>query len=291
VVIISITQIKLTMKLYKIFFLIALALLTSCSSDDDSTPVNELDGLVKVKEITNDTHVIELYTTSGTTQQGYNDITLRIKDKTTNNYIQNATIEWMPIMHMTTMSHSCPFSMVEKVAEKETLYNGYIVFQMPQNEIEYWDLKIDYSINEINYTVTDIIDVPATEKRVVLSFMGTDNVRYIVAMIDPKNPKVALNDMTVGVYKMENMMNFPVVNNYTLKIDPRMPSMGNHGSPNNVDLTQSLADEFYHGKLSLTMTGYWKINLQLVNASNEVLKGEAITETNEASSIYFEIEF
>jgi hypothetical protein len=39
------------------------------------------------------------------------------------------------------------------------------------------------------------------------------------------------------------------------------------------------------------MTGYWKINLQLVNASNEVLKGEAITETNEASSIYFEIEF
>lgn len=290
-VIISITQIKLTMKLYKIFFLIALALLTSCSSDDDSTPVNELDGLVKVKEITNDTHVIELYTTSGTTQQGYNDITLRIKDKTTNNYIQNATIEWMPIMHMTTMSHSCPFSMVEKVAEKETLYNGYIVFQMPQNEIEYWDLKIDYSINEINYTVTDIIDVPATEKRVVLSFMGTDNVRYIVAMIDPKNPKVALNDMTVGVYKMENMMNFPVVNNYTLKIDPRMPSMGNHGSPNNVDLTQSLADEFYHGKLSLTMTGYWKINLQLVNASNEVLKGEAITETNEASSIYFEIEF
>jgi len=279
------------MKLYKIFFLIALALLTSCSSDDDSTPVNELDGLVKVKEITNDTHVIELYTTSGTTQQGYNDITLRIKDKTTNNYIQNATIEWMPIMHMTTMSHSCPFSMVEKVAEKETLYNGYIVFQMPQNEIEYWDLKIDYSINEINYTVTDIIDVPATEKRVVLSFMGTDNVRYIVAMIDPKNPKVALNDMTVGVYKMENMMNFPVVNNYTLKIDPRMPSMGNHGSPNNVDLTQSLADEFYHGKLSLTMTGYWKINLQLVNASNEVLKGEAITETNEASSIYFEIEF
>jgi len=291
VVIISITQIKLTMKLYKIFFLIALALLTSCSSDDDSTPVNELDGLVKVKEITNDTHVIELYTTSGTTQQGYNDITLRIKDKTTNNYIQNATIEWMPIMHMTTMSHSCPFSMVEKVAEKETLYNGYIVFQMPQNEIEYWDLKIDYSINEINYTVTDIIDVPATEKRVVLSFMGTDNVRYIVAMIDPKNPKVALNDMTVGVYKMENMMSFPKVNQYKLKIDPRMPSMGNHGSPNNVDLTQSASTGLYNGKLSLTMTGYWKINLQLLNASNEVLKGETITETTTESSIFFEIEF
>lgn len=279
------------MKIYKIFFLLALALFASCTSDDDSTPVNELDGLLKVKEFTNDTHVVELYTASGITQQGYNDITLRIKDKTTNNYIQNATIEWMPIMHMTMMSHSCPLSMVEKVAGKETLYNGYIVFQMPQNSTEYWDLKVDYSINGTNYTVTDIIDVPASSKRVVNSFIGTDNIRYIVALIDPKTPRVALNDMTVGIFKMENMMSFPVVNDLKLMIDPRMPSMGNHGSPNNVDLTQSTSDEFYHGKLSLTMTGYWKINLQLVNASNDVLKGETVTESNEASSIFFEVEF
>lgn len=279
------------MKLYKFFFLFTLALLTSCSSNDDSTPVNELDGLVKVKDFTNETHVVELYTTSGTTQQGYNDITLRIKDKTSNSYIQNATIEWMPIMHMMTMTHSCPKSTVEKTTTEGTLYNGYIVFQMPQNETEYWDLKIDYTINGVNYTVTDSVDVPASQKRVVSSFMGTDNIRYIVALIDPKNPKVAVNDMTVGIFKMENMMNFPIVNQYKLKIDPRMPSMGNHGSPNNVNLTQSASTGLYNGKLSLTMTGYWKINLQLVNASNEVLKGEVITDTNEASSIYFEIEF
>lgn len=279
------------MKLYKIFFLFALALLASCSSDDDSTPVNELDGLLKVKEFTNDTHVVELYTTSGITQQGYNDITLRIKDKTTNNYIQNATIEWMPIMHMTMMSHSCPFSMVEKVAGKETIYNGYIVFQMPQNSTEYWDLKVDYSINGTDYTVTGIIDVPTSSKRVVNSFMGTDNIRYIVALIDPKTPRVALNDMTVGIFKMENMMSFPKVNQYKLKIDPRMPSMGNHGSPNNVDLTQSASTGLYNGKLSLTMTGYWKINLQLLNSENTVLKGEEVTETNPESSLYFEVEF
>ena len=39
------------------------------------------------------------------------------------------------------------------------------------------------------------------------------------------------------------------------------------------------------------MTGYWKINLQLANAEGEILKGETITEENEASSIFFEIEF
>ncbi|MDP2158967.1 MAG: hypothetical protein Q8K02_00655 [Flavobacterium sp.] len=279
------------MKQYKIFFVFALALFISCSSDNDTTPINELEGLVKVKEFTNDTHVVEFYTTTGITQQGYNEISLRIKDKTTNNYIQNATIEWMPMMHMTMMHHSCPFSPIEKAVGKETVYNGYIIFQMPQNTTEYWDLKVDYSINGTDYTVTDIIDVPASSKRVVNSFMGTDNIRYIVALIDPKTPRVALNDMTVGIFKMENMMSFPKVNQYKLKIDPRMPSMGNHGSPNNVDLTQSTSTGLYNGKLSLTMTGYWKINLQLLHADSSVLKGEEVTETNPESSLYFEVEF
>jgi hypothetical protein len=67
--------------------------------------------------------------------------------------------------------------------------------------------------------------------------------------------------------------------------------MGNHGSPNNVDLTQSASTGLYNGKLSLTMTGYWKINLQLLNSENTVLKGEEVTETNPESSLYFEVEF
>jgi hypothetical protein len=39
------------------------------------------------------------------------------------------------------------------------------------------------------------------------------------------------------------------------------------------------------------MTGLWKINLQLLNASDVVLKGETVTDAVPASSIYFEIEF
>ena len=36
-----------------------------------------------------------------------------------------------------------------KVTENGTLYEGYIMFQMAQNDTEYWDLKIDYTINEL----------------------------------------------------------------------------------------------------------------------------------------------
>ena len=279
------TSIKYLVAIFAIAFTFV-----SCSYDDETT-VNELDGITKIKEITNDTHTIELYSQMGSLEQGYNEISLRIKDNTTDKYIKNAEVSWAPLMHMTSMSHSCPYSAVEKVTENGTLYSGYIMFQMAQNETEYWDLKIDYTIDEVTYTITEVIDVPASAKRKVNTFMGSDGTKYLVALIEPNTPKVAINNMQVGVWKMQNMMTFPVVDGYTVKIDPRMPSMGNHTSPNNVHATQATTGGLYDGKLSLTMTGYWKINLQLANAEGTVLKGEEITETVTASSIFFEIEF
>lgn len=270
--------------------IMALALI-SCSDNDDSTTVNELDGLTKFQEMTNTTHTIELYSHTGVLVQGYNEVKLRIKDNVTNQYIKNATVSWMPVMHMAMMNHSCPNSEVEKITTEGTLYEGYIMFQMAQNDTEYWDLKIDYSIDGVDYTTTSVIDVPASAKRTVNTFTGTDGVKYLVAYVEPHHPSVALNDMKVGVWKMQDMMTFPVVDGYTLKIDPRMPSMGNHSSPNNVHATQTSTGELYNGKLSLTMTGYWKINLQLAKPDGTIVKGEEITDTVTASSIFFEIEF
>ena len=279
------------MKFLRILPLVLVTLFAACTSANDDAPVDELAGLTKFKEISNTTHTIELYKHMGGLEQGFNEIALKIKDKTSNQYITNATVSWMPVMHMTMMNHSCPKSPVTKVSTDGAVYEGYIVFQMAQNATEYWDLKIDYTINGTAYTVTSVIDVPASAKQRVTTFTGSDGVKYIAAFVDPHHPKVGINDMVAGVWKMQDMMTFPVVDNYKLKIDPRMPSMGNHSSPNNVDLTQTTAGDLYNGKLSLTMTGLWKINLQLVDASGTVLKGETITDAVPASSIYFEIEF
>jgi hypothetical protein len=264
---------------------------TSCSSDNENTPTDELAELTKFKEFSNDTHIIELYKHMGGLEQGFNEISLRIKDKTTNEYVKNAEVTWMPVMHMAMMNHSCPKSAIEKVTTNGTLYEGYIVFQMPQNETEYWDLQINYSIDNLAFTATSVIDVPASLERRVNTFTGSDGVKYIVAYAEPHHPEVALNDIEIGVFKMQDMMNFPVVDGFKVKIDPRMPSMGNHSSPNNVDAMQNSIGELYEGKMALTMTGYWKINLQLENAEGTVLKGETITDTTTESSIFFEIEF
>ncbi len=283
------------MKLLKyILPLLLITLFVSCSDDDDNddnTPVSEVADLILVQEITNDTHAIELYTQTGTLVQGYNQITARIRNKVSNQFEENATITWKPMMHMAEMNHSCPKSDIIKVPGKETIYRGYIVFQMPENDTEGWDLTFDYVIDGTSYQAVGDISIPMSPKQRVTTFVGTDGVKYILALIEPSAPEVAINDMVVGLYKMENMMSFPVVENYTITLDPRMPGMGNHSSPNNEDLSYDATTMLYNGKLSLTMTGYWKLNLKLLNANNELLKGEDVTDTNESSSLYLEIEF
>jgi hypothetical protein len=265
--------------------------LTSCSSNDGSPVNDELTNISKFQEITNAIHTIELYSPMGSLEQGYNEVSIRIKDNSTGSYVKNAEVNWLPLMHMNMMTHSCPKSEIEKVTSNGTLYRGYLVFQMAQNATEFWDLQINYTIDGINYTTTAIIDVPASTGRKVNTFTGSDGNKYIVAYAEPHHPKVALNDIVVGVFKMQDMMHFPVADGYSVQIDPRMPSMGNHGSPNNVAAIQNSPGELYNGKMSLTMTGYWKINLQLISPEGSVLKGEAVSDAVTESTLYFDFEF
>lgn len=281
------------MKLKYILPIVFIALFTvSCSTDDDADIIlNEVEGLKKIQELTNTTHTVELYNSSGRFETGYNAISLRIKDNASNQYVENASLSWVPVMQMPTMKHSCPVSAITKTVGKATVYEGFIVYQMANLDGSGWSLKVDYAINGISYTANADIKVMQAEYQNVASFMGTDEVRYVVAMMAPNNPKIGINKLKVGLFKMESMMAFPVVADYKMTLDPRMPGMGNHSSPNNTDLTYNGADKTYEGNLSLTMTGYWVLNLKLLNASGEVLKGENVTEAHPKSSLYLELEF
>lgn len=284
------------MKTIKFLFVtLAVAILFNSCSDDNDDPVivqeNPLSEMNRLTTLSANNHTIELYSENTDFTVGYNMFYYRIKDESTDTYISNAQITVNPLMHMTSMTHSCPKSAISKI-EDDTVYMGYAVFQMPGNADEYWELNMEYTLDGETYAISERIDVGMPEdgfKR-VHSFIGADDKRYIVAMM-PFEPEVKVNAFSAMVFQMENMMNFPIVEGYTLGIDPRMPSMGNHSSPNNENLTFDSSTGKYNGKLSLTMTGYWKINLQLFNKQGDVLKGEPVTDENEASSLYFELEF
>lgn len=283
------------MKLKYIFPILFIALLNvSCSSDnddDDSGITNEVTGLTKIQDLINDTHTIELFNTTGQFKTGYNAISLRVIDNTTNSYVEDANLSWIPMMQMPTMEHSSPKSTITKTLGKDTVYDGFIIYQMTNLDGSGWSLTVNYTINGIDYTVTDAITVLQNDNQNSASFMGSDDSRYIVALVEPNDPKIAINDLKVGLFKMENMMTFPVVEDFTITLDPRMPGMGNHTSPNNTDLTYNSAEQMYNADLALTMTGYWVLNLKLLNTNGEVLKGEDVTEENTQSSLYLELEF
>ncbi|HEA19778.1 hypothetical protein LCGC14_1330660 [marine sediment metagenome] len=267
---------------------------TSCTKDNDDPIVVEENPLADYNMLTTlkaNSHSLEVYSDQDQFTIGYNELFIRIKDEAADSYVSDADISWMPVMHMTEMMHSCPKSEVSKT-ENVSVYKGYSIFQMPGNADEYWELTFDYTIDGQAYNATERIEVtaPVDGKKKVNSFMGSDDTRYILAMM-PMDPEVKVNDFSAVLFKMEDMMTFPIVEDYKVTIDPRMPGMGNHSSPNNEDLNYDAASKAYKGKLSLTMTGYWKINLKLMNADDEVLKGETVSEENESSSLFFEIEF
>ncbi|MEA1785230.1 hypothetical protein U1E44_03935 [Arenibacter sp. GZD96] len=267
----------------------------SCSSDNEVPDTIAPDPLADFKLVTtidSEAHAIEVYSENQNFTVGYNELYVRVKDVTQGTYLAQSQITWQPMMHMMQMNHSCPYSDLA-ITEVETISKGYIVFQMPGNTDEFWDLTVNYTVNGQEYSASKVINVmlPVDEKQKVSVFMGADETRYVLAMTGPKAPQIAVNDITALLFKMENMMHFPVVENYTITLDPRMPGMGNHSSPNNVDLSYDAKTQGYAGKLALTMTGYWKLNLTVVNEAGELLKGEVLTEDHLESSLFFEIEF
>ena len=93
------------------------------------------------------------------------------------------------------------------------------------------------------------------------------------------------------MYKIADRFTSNPLANYTIEIDPRIPEMDNHTSPNNVNLTYNSTSGIYKGKLNLTMTGSRKVNLIIRDAGNLVLKGNSITGSITLASVYFELEF
>lgn len=284
---------------YGMLFLLTAIIMVSCSKDDDIIPnnPNEIENLQLVKTFTKDGYKVEFFNKTGDLQVGYNQIFLRLTDKN-DNYVQDASFDWMPMMTMNmggmTHEHGCPFSEIKKVSGKQTLYEGYIVFIMASDEPDnFWDLQINFTVDGQSLQINDKVNVISTESqynKVYTSVMGSDDVNYMLALIEPSEPEIGTNDIVVGLFKMGEHHDFPVVEGYTIKVDPRMPGMGNHSAPGNVDMTQG-SDGFYHGKVGFSMSGYWKINLILENGSGTAVKGEPITEQNPESSLNFKLEF
>jgi hypothetical protein len=104
--------------------------------------------------------------------------------------------------------------------------------------------------------------------------------------VNPLDYQTGTNDIVAYVSKKSEKATNPyqiASETFTIDIDPRMPDMGNHTSPNNTPLVKQ-ADGSYKGTINLTMTGLWRIHLTVKDAEGNIVAGG-----EELSSLYWDV--
>ncbi|MDR2122634.1 MAG: FixH family protein [Flavobacteriaceae bacterium] len=285
------------MKVFNSLLLLLLFSVSSCTLDKTDYEA-EIDTVVPVygefKETTvlnNGQYKISIGTLNGTFYRGYNELRIKIFNTQSNSEISNADLTFLPIKVNNEGNHSsCPHLYKLEYNTNEKYYSGYAVFTEESNPIN-WSLYINAKINDQNYSFNKDVEVKEQNNKNLnmTSFVGKDGQQYYIALISPQKPKVSKNDLVAGIYKYNeptspegtfpdpNQFSYSQVTGYTLALDPRMPepSMGNHSSPNNVDLTQR-SDGLYQGIVNYTMTGNWTLNFILYDQNGLIIKGTEV---------------
>ncbi len=205
---------------------------------------------------------------------GYNRITVALFDNS-GNPLSDFYVTLYPEMDMGTMKHSCP---LENPVASQTpgLYEGSVLFTMPSGEMGKWTLALALRNTGNNETANILFDitVKATTPSRVVSLKTTDDVRYHLSYYFPESMRVGVNPFIVVAYTVSED-EFVPAEDLSITLAPEMPSM-DHGSPNNVDPVH-ITGSYYQGKVNFTMTGEWRLNLN-------ILEGDAVI-----ASPYFDV--
>jgi hypothetical protein len=270
------------MKYFKIIFipLLAIALFaTSCKKEETNpgTPVDDpLSEYVLISETPATTldYTIKIYAQEALFV-GYNYILVQVKDNATGEILDNPDVMFMPVMEMNSgMMHACPLEQPTYNTSLQVM-EGTITFVMPSMGQGKWNLGL--KLKNTAGTEEDInIDVDVMQKAEpqLFSFVSTHdpNQNVFVALVNPRMPQIGINDFEVVAYERQSMMSWPALEMLNIEIDPEMPTMG-HGSPNNVNPID-MGEGHYLGKVNFTMSGFWRVNMKFMTATNEMMKDD-----------------
>lgn len=255
-------------------YLIAIICFAFASCSDHDPEINPTQGLVKISEgyALGAGAKVELWAKQELFT-GYNQLFVALYDSVTKSRITEAHVHLNPAMSMMGgMTHACPTENPEDQYAVNKLFPGAAVFIMPTSDMGSWMMNISVHNHNNEKFGTAALDITVVDPEfpMMKSFQSESGEKFFISYLFPAEPKVGVNDFTMVVNKMESMMSFPAVDNFEFELTPEMPSMG-HGSPNNVNPMYTQAGH-YKGKVNFTMTGEWRLNLELIR--NEALLKE-----------------
>ncbi len=209
---------------------------------------------------------------------GYNQLTVVLYDSINPDLkIENASVIFKPMMtmflEMGSMMHSTP---IENPLELEDgFYQGAAVFIMPTTADGIWKMNLLVTNPSTNKSGTASFDITVHNptNSLMKSFVSQsdDSSKLFVTLVKPSQLKVGTNDLEFTIHKKVSMMSFPADSTYSIQFVPEMPSMG-HGSPNNENPI-SIGNGHYKGKVNFTMTGEWRLNVNIVKEGATVSNG------------------
>lgn len=226
-------------------------------------------------------YILHVASPGGTLYKGYNELRFFVSDAQTGEKIDASSLSFHPMQtDASGNTTTCPYS-PDLIFDSENRYfTGYVVFTEVSDSGINWQLDFNFSTGRQRFSILADASVEAqpNKNRNMTSFTGNDGSEYLIALVEPQRPNVALNDLVAGIFVYDPAQSaYLPAGNYTVHLDPRMPepSMGNHSSPNNQDLAQE-EDGFYHGVVNYTMTGNWTLNFILRNPNGLIVKGTEV---------------
>ena len=236
---------------------------------------------------------VNVYSRTGTLHTGYNDLYFVATKASTGNYIKFLDITNLtPLMFMSKMNmyHSTPTS--SEVATSDinlvAVKHGWISFVMNTSDAGSWSLAFDAEVlkKKGSLEATTITVGALPDGQVWLKSFKVGDDTFFLSLVNPTDWKTGANNIKAYVSKKSKPITTPyalAAETFTVDIDPRMPDMGNHTSPNNTPLVKQ-EDGSYQGSINLTMTGLWRIHLKVKdNEGNVVAGGE------EGSTLFWDV--
>lgn len=274
--------------------------LECCSAEEALAVYNFLQTVKLIPELTlniADQYLVSVYSPTGKLHTGYNDLYFVATKKKNGNYVKDFSIPALtPLMFMSKMNmyHSTPVSAGAKLFDYTYLAvrKGWVSFLMNSSENGSWSFSYDANVlgTEGKLQETTItVDALPDGQQWLKSFKVGDQT-YFLSLVSPTDWKTGTNKITAYVSQKSNPITTPYAlaqEQFTIEIDPRMPDMDNHTSPDNTPLTRQV-DGSYQGTVNLTMTGRWRIHLTVKDAQSDIVAGGDDLEEG-YSSLYWDV--
>ena len=272
-----------------------------CCSAEEALQVYKFLQTVKIvpelSTVMDEKYNVFAYSRTGTLHTGYNDLYFVATKRSSGNYVKNFDITNVtPLMYMVKMdmSHSTPVAPSVDTFDESRLAvkHGWVSFLMNTSENGTWTVSYDVSVlgSKGGIAQQDIAVEALPDGQAWLKSFKAGDQTYFLSLVNPTDWQTGTNTIQAYVSKKSDPITtaYPLATEvFTVEIDPRMPDMGNHTSPDNVALTLQ-ADGSYRGTINLTMTGLWRIHLTVKDAQGNVVAGGDDMEGG-YSSLYWDV--